>query len=391
MSEYSNYSSNNYDNKGGKKNYDNKKGERREHSVNYKGNKGNKDRNNYSNERNVESYAISESYEDEYVNTSPIKEVVIDGLAVLKIVKHCDDNLPTMVAGSLLGIDVDGVVDVTYAYPYPLPKTEHRGDGSNDTETDDVQYQVDMMKMLGSVNVDNNVVGWYQSTYLGTICTADVIDFQLGFQCSEELAGNSVVIMYDPVQSNKGSISIKAYRLSDRFVNLKMKRRNDFIKPEDIFEEIPVRIKNTGHNSAYLRCLQDSHKEELNTNSETLSMAGTEGQVEQHFELVGKWLDDLVNEQYRFQKFAKDNSKSRQDHIRWMEKRLKENAERKENGETLLNDKFSDSGLRVIPDAPSRGEPLLYINQLDRYCNQINDHVDSSFHKLFVSSSVNNN
>ena len=58
-----------------------------------------------------------------------VREVVIDGLAVLKIVKHCNENLPTMVAGSLLGLDVDGVLDVTYAYPFPAAKSGE-ADGS---------------------------------------------------------------------------------------------------------------------------------------------------------------------------------------------------------------------------------------------------------------------
>ena len=31
--------------------------------------------------------------------SQPIREIIIDGLAVLKIVKHCNDSLPTMVAG----------------------------------------------------------------------------------------------------------------------------------------------------------------------------------------------------------------------------------------------------------------------------------------------------
>lgn len=55
------------------------------------------------------------------VKHSEITEVVIDGLALLKITKHCNENLPSMVAGSLLGIDIDGVVEITYAYPYPQP------------------------------------------------------------------------------------------------------------------------------------------------------------------------------------------------------------------------------------------------------------------------------
>jgi translation initiation factor 3 subunit H len=56
--------------------------------------------------------------------TEPVTEVVIDGLAVLKIVKHCNDNLPTMVAGSLLGLDVNGILEVTYVYPFLSPQSK---------------------------------------------------------------------------------------------------------------------------------------------------------------------------------------------------------------------------------------------------------------------------
>ena len=66
-----------------------------------------------------------------------VREVQIDGLAVLKIVKHCDENLPTMVAGSLLGLDVNGVLEVTYAYPFPAPTKSSdadRGEGNTEAE-----------------------------------------------------------------------------------------------------------------------------------------------------------------------------------------------------------------------------------------------------------------
>lgn len=243
--------------------------------------------------------------------------------------------------------------------------------------------------MLGTVNVDNNVVGWYQSTYLGTICTNDVIEFQNSFQSSEELAGNSVVIMYDPAQTKKGGLVIKAYRLSDRFLSLKHSKSNEFIKPSDIFDELPVRIKNTGHVSAFIRCLQDSHREELDCNFDPLSLGGSDSTTEKHLELVSTWLDDLVFEQTKFQQYAKVSTKNRQDHIRWYAKRRQENQERRENGEPLLSIRFEDSGLKPIPETPARLDPLLAIGQLDRYCTQLNEHVDTTFNKLLVTAQIN--
>jgi len=326
---------------------------------------------------------------------SEVREVVLDGLALLKIVKHCNDCLPSMVAGSLLGIDVNGVVEVTYAYPYPSSK-EKKGDrdgegsaGGGD-DADDVQYQIDMMKMLGAVNVENNVVGWYQSMYMGTIYTNEVIEFQHSFQISEELAhaGNSVVIMYDPAQSKKGSLVIKAYRLSDKFLALKRSRSNEFIRPSDIFDELPVRIRSVGHVSAFVRCLKDSHREELDCSFDSLTLSGTEAQTEKHLELMGTWLDDIVNEQQRFQMHAKQSTRFRNEHIRWYAKRKQENHERFQNGQPQLPLKFDESGLKPIPDAPPRLETLLSIGQLDRYCTQLNEHVDSTLNKLLVTSQI---
>ena len=87
----------------------------------------------------------------------------------------------------------------------------------NEDDYDDQLYQIEMMKMLGQMNYDNNVVGWYQSSYCGAICTNDVILQQQQYQTSEDLAGNTVVLIYDPHQTKKGGLCIKAFRLSDKF------------------------------------------------------------------------------------------------------------------------------------------------------------------------------
>jgi len=254
---------------------------------------------------------------------------------------------------------------------------------------DGAEYQIEMMKMLRDVNIDNNCVGWYQSMYLGTICTNDVVGYQYSYQSSEELSDNSIVIMYDPVQSKKGSLVMKAFRLSEQFIELKRNKSNNFIKPSDILEELPLKIRNMGHVTAFLRCLQDSHKNELDCDFDALSMAHTEGFTEKHLELMGTWVDDLVTEQQKFQQYSKYVAKTRQEHIRWLSKRLQDNVEARESGEYELPTRIEESGLKPLPEAPPRNDALLALGQLDRFCSQVNEQVDSNIHKLVLTSQLN--
>lgn len=318
-----------------------------------------------------------------------INEVIIDGLAVLKIVKHCNDNLPSLVAGSLLGLDVDGRLEITYSFSFPVPKgsTGRKGNGVEDLDGN--EYQIEMMKMLRDVNVDNNCVGWYQSMYLGTICTNDVVGYQYSYQSSEELSNNSVVIMYDPIQSQRGVLVMKAFRLTERFIQMKKTKSNEFIKPSEILEEIPLKIRNVGHVSAFLRCLQDTHTDQLNCDFDPLNMNNEEVYTEKHLELLGNLLDELVSEQVRFQKYSQINAKMRQEHIRWLMKKVQENMEAREMGEQEMPIRLIDSGLKPLSEAPPRTDSLLLLGQIERYCGQVNEHVDSSIHKLLLSQQLN--
>jgi translation initiation factor 3 subunit H len=330
----------------------------------------------------------SEDFEDVQA-TTPIKEVIIDGLAVLKIVKHCNDSLPVMVAGSLLGLDIGGALEITYSYAFPGPRAE--GESGNDgvEDLDGAEYQIEMMKMLRDVNVDNNCVGWYQSMYMGTMCTNDVVNYQYSYQSSEELSENSIVVMYDPVQSRKGLLVMKAYRLTDEFMELKCNKSNKFITPSDILEELPLKIKNIGHVSAFLRCMQDSHKNELDCEFNALSMAQGDCSTEKYVELLSSSVDDLLIEQQNYQKYASSSFKPRLEQIRWLNKRNQENAEARENGEPEASTDFKDSGLRPMPEAPTRTDHILMLGQLDLYCKQLNEHTDNNINKLVLTTQLN--
>ena len=55
-------------------------------------------------------------------------------------------------------------------------------DEGDEPEVSGASYQLDMMRNLREVNVDNNTVGWYQSTYLGSYQTVDFIETFLTYQ-----------------------------------------------------------------------------------------------------------------------------------------------------------------------------------------------------------------
>ena len=90
-----------------------------------------------------------------------------------------------------------------------------------------------------------------------------------------------------------------------------------------------------------------------------------------------------------YQKYASSSSKTRQEHIRWLNKRLQDNVEARENGNPEEPTSLKTSGLWPLPDAPQRTDHLLMLGQLDRYCQQVNEHVDISIHKLALTKQLN--
>jgi translation initiation factor 3 subunit H len=315
----------------------------------------------------------------------PIREVVIDCLAVLKIVKHCNDNLPMMVAGSLLGLDNHGVLEVTCVYPFPIPQA--KGDDADAAEEEGSDYQSEMLKMLQKVNVDNNCVGWYTSMYFGTMCTSDVVLSQFNYQATDDLSNNCVVLMYDPIQSKRGSIVIKAFRLSDQYMEMRRNKASEFIKASAILEELPVRIQSSGHVSAFVRCLGSTHKDVLDCGIESLSLAGTDVLVEKNLELVAGVADDLLVEQQRLQQYARQTSKGRSEQLKWVNRRVQENIDRRDRGDREVSTSLADSNIRPLPEIPGgRLDHLLAVEQLGKYAEQVNDLVDTSVHKLIIGA-----
>ena len=268
-----------------------------------------------------------------------------------------------MVTGSLLGLSSGkGVLEVTHSFPNPDSKPS-QGDDADGDGAEGHDFQIDMMRMLREVNVDNNCVGWYQSMYLGIYSTANVLENQLSYQT--DLSPNAVVLLYDPMQTSHGNLVLKCLRLTDECVALKTKDSNAFLDPSRIFESVPVKLVNPGLVRAYLAQSATLYDQHAAVALDRLDMS-TNPYLEKHLEFLCSWVDDLAVEQQKFQYYARQLARAKK--------------------ESDADDKKEDGWTNT--DAPRRMESLLITNQITSYCDQMDEFTSGSMGKLYLSDAL---
>jgi len=322
---------------------------------------------------------------------APVTSVKLEGLAALKIIKHCQESLPTMVTGSLLGLMIeDGCLEITHAFPFPEAHDDNQGDiiktadeaanvDNEAAELDGHEFQMEMMKMLREVNVDNNCVGWYQSMYLGTHSTSSLLENQLSYQT--DLSPNAVVILYDPMQTAQGNLVLKCYRLTEEVVELRASGKNHFIDPRSIFQEVPVTISNPGLVRALLRDVGDglhgpygAESSGADTTFDRLDLS-TNPYLEKHLEFLCSWVDDLAAEQYKFQHYTRSLRNN-------VDNRNAKGRKAKEELAAAIEEGWTRN------DAPKRMESLLMSNQIRSYCDQVEKFTGGGFGKLYLTKGL---
>jgi translation initiation factor 3 subunit H len=248
-----------------------------------------------------------------------------------------------MVTGSLLGLATNGTLEITHAFPF-----------ADATEDDDAaqDFQLEMMRMLRETNVDNNCVGWYQSMYLGSYSTTSFLENQYSYQT--ELSPNAVVILYDPLQTSHGSLCIKCFRLTQSYMDAKTVSHG-----QPIFESVPIRL----HNSGLCRAMVLEWQSD-DTALESLDLS-TNPYLEKHLEFLCSWVDDLAQEQQKYQQWARA-------------------AKRRTNQKSIHTNSEGNSST----EAPQKLESLLITNQIRTYCDQMDKFAGSGFGKLYLVSGL---
>jgi len=142
----------------------------------------------------------------------------------MRIIKHSSQTFPTVATGSLVGMDINGQLQVTNSFPFA-----HASDGSSGDNYDSQSqaaaaprskanhaYQNEMVKFLREVNVDAQNVGWYMSANMGNFVNINTIENQYFYQ--KEANERTVTLVHDVSRSSQGSLSLRAYRLSPQFI-----------------------------------------------------------------------------------------------------------------------------------------------------------------------------
>lgn len=296
-----------------------------------------------------------------------------------------------MVTGSLLGLAVPGgVLEVTHAFPFPDPRFDRRAAAAAADADDDAvgleghEFQLEMMRMLREVNVDNNCVGWYQSMYLGIYSTSTLLDNQLSYQT--DLSPNAVVILYDPMQSAHGNLVLKCLRLTEECLRVRAAGDNAYLNPRRIFEEVPVTFKNPGLARVLLADVRDGYHDRAaaaggDAPASLLYDAGADvtldrldlcvnPYLEKHLEFLCGWVDDLSAEQHKFQYFSRQLARKNKDKTR--------------RGGGGTREDWAGA------DAPRRMESLLISNQIRTYCEQMDKFAGEGVDKLYLVSGLQN-
>ncbi|CEP01008.1 Eukaryotic translation initiation factor 3 subunit H [Plasmodiophora brassicae] len=307
--------------------------------------------------------------------------VQLDGLVIIKIIKHARESLPEPVSGQLLGLDVSGKLEVTGCFPMPAPTPappaitrphwakDVKDDEENDDAAarDDAAFQLQMMKLLREVNVDCNSVGWYQSLSSGDMmhdadgasAWSSIIATQYDYQVS---IPNSVVIVYDPFRTAYGTLAIKAYRLTNAFMAFYKagdQTRDGFarhnIDSNRIFEEVPLKVHNSNLVHAFLYELRESGT--VSCEFDRLSMS-QHAILARDLKALGESVHGYAQEQSRYQFYQRN----------------------------LARQKIAGSG--AVPTAPSRLDAFLVTHTLRQICNQVNDLAATAYTRMYVAESL---
>ncbi|XP_077991266.1 eukaryotic translation initiation factor 3 subunit H-like [Glandiceps talaboti] len=313
---------------------------------------------------------------------SPVARVQIDGLVILKIIKHCEEEGTggtELVQGVLLGLVVENTLEITNCFPFP----RH----TDDEDFDEVHYQMEMMRNLRHVNIDHLHVGWYQSTMHGSFLNKALLDSQFNYQHSIE---ESVVLIYDPIKTSRGTLCLRAYRLTP--LMMQMYKDGDFtpdsirkanLSFEEMFEEIPIVIRNSHLINAML-CEVETKAPIQPGNF--LSLA-TGSVLEKQLRLLMDSVDETNQENNKYMNYMRNSVKQDMAKQQHKYKRQQENSARQARGEPPLPDEDLTKIFKSIP-TPSRLDGLLTSSQIKHHANEINQFASQSFGKLFMAEAL---
>ncbi|KAK6544332.1 hypothetical protein TWF694_001032 [Orbilia ellipsospora] len=341
---------------------------------------------------------------------STIKSVRVDALVAMRIVKHATGAYPTTVYGSLLGMEVDGVLQITNAFPFPTSTEDDSSSSALTPKNKGVMwYENEMIKCLREVNVDANNVGWYQSTTLGNFINSNFVENQAHYQ--SKMSERTIALVYDSTKGAQGGITLKAYRLTSQFMvaykenkfsSENLQKHN--LTYKDILQELPLTLYNSHLATSLLHQLSippqppsilpvsltsltnpptyPTPTYPLTSNFNALDLT-IDPVLEKSCDLLLESIEahntEANNAAYYQRSLAREQAKI----SAWQQKRKTENSVRAaQKLPPLPEDEWSK--LFKLPQEPSRLDAMLISRQVEQYARQVDGLTATSSAKLFA-------
>uniref|UniRef100_A0A4W4GCA5 Eukaryotic translation initiation factor 3 subunit H n=2 Tax=Electrophorus electricus TaxID=8005 RepID=A0A4W4GCA5_ELEEL len=283
-----------------------------------------------------------------------------------------------VVQGVLLGLRVEDWLEITNCFPFP----KHTED---DADLDEVQYEMEMMKSLRHVNIDHLHVGWYLSTFYGSFVIQTLLDSQFSYQHAIE---ESVVLIYDPIKMAQGPLSLKAYRLTPKLMDICMVK--DFSKEgyvnhvgyRNMFEEVPIVIKNSHLINVLFWELEEKS---LCSRKHKLLNLSSSTHLEKSLQMLMDRVDDMSQEIVKYNDYSRRLRKQQQKH-QYIQRRQQENAQRQSRGEALLPEDHNKLFKPPVP--PLHMDTLLISGQINMYCQTLKEFTSQNLGKIFMAEAL---
>ncbi|OAA38639.1 eukaryotic translation initiation factor 3 subunit 3 [Metarhizium rileyi] len=345
---------------------------------------------------------------------APFQAVRVEALVILKIAKHCSSTFPTVATGSIVGMDQNGLLEITNTFHFPSVEGAVTEGHQNDTsqiaaaaprQKANIAYQNEMIRHLKEVNVDANNVGWYTSATMGNFVNMGFIENQYHYQKDND---RTVALVYDTSKSSQGNLTLRAFRLTNTFMSAYKEGKfttetlqKSKLTFRDILAELPIEVHNSHLLTSFLHQIptppaeeeieqpnsisdlkRDAVKPPLYPSIDSLDLSidpFLEKTCDLLLESIESHYTDLNNFQFYQRQVTREQAKISQ----WQAKRKAENAQRVVAKQPPLPE---DEWQRLfkMPQEPSRLEGMLNAKQVEQYSKQVDGFTSNVTAKMFA-------
>ncbi|PIO70881.1 Mov34/MPN/PAD-1 family protein [Teladorsagia circumcincta] len=281
----------------------------------------------------------------------------MDSLVIMKIVKHVDSELyagMSEVAGEacqglltgLVSVEKDDSrLEITNCFPTAraepvLESDENAAQANQMYEELKQQEMLDMLRKFRNMNIDYELVGFYQAHPFGACFSQDLVDSMFDYQSN---GPDGVVIIYDPVKTRQGQLCLRAYRLSVPALELCAKNdwSPDAVKAANLtyqtmFEELPIVIKSSHLVNVMMAELSLAPTRIADRFSTHLEL-GSRRSLEKSVRAMMANIDELNKSISAYGKYVNDKQKHDNMIYNLTQKRQAENEQRLARGEPPLS------------------------------------------------------